>query len=88
MTTFSVHIAETLTDEELEEFVNCVHSVSRSGSSGLRLECIKKTVSDSVIFIFEISRLCFSRIRGLPGITEICKNAPVDYSQILRGNLF
>lgn len=51
MTTSSVHLTEALTDEELEELVNWVHSVSRSSSFGLRLECIKRTDSNSMVFI-------------------------------------
>lgn len=76
-----MHFAETLTFEELE---GLSISISTSGFSGLRLECINQIDSDSMIFIFEISRLCFSCIRGLSAVMEICENAPYDHSRIFR----
>lgn len=82
MTTFSVRLAETLSDKEVEEFVDWLSSDPKFRSVGLRLEAIKKTVT--MVLIFEIRRLCFMRIFGLPGIQEICKNERVDYSWALH----
>lgn len=63
--------------------VNMISSIPRFRSAGLCLEGIKRTGTDSMMLMFKISRLCFSRIRGLPGVEEICENEPVDYSWAL-----
>lgn len=81
MTTFSVRLAEALSDKEVEKFVDWLSSNPKFRSAGLRLEAIKKT--NTMVLIFEISRLCFMRICGFPGIQEICENGRVDYSWAL-----
>lgn len=70
MTTISFRLAEILSDQEVE-FVDWLSS-DPSRSAGLRLEAIKET--DTMALVFEISRLCFMRICGIPGIEEVSEN--------------
>jgi hypothetical protein len=83
LATFSIHVSHTFTNEELTELIKWLEECPRARGSKLKLESVKLT--QSMVFIFEIDRLCFLRIDGLPGTALICENLPSDFSWLFQG---
>lgn len=81
LATFSIHVSKTFDKQELQALVNWILQLPKTKSATLKLESIKET--QSMLFIFEGSCLCFSRIFGLPGVILICENLPNDFSWVL-----
>jgi hypothetical protein len=82
LATFSVHVSKTFSKHELKDLVQWLEKMPKVKSAGLKLESVKTT--NSMLFIFESSRLCFLRICGLPGVNLICENQPDDFSWLLH----
>ncbi|WEW60804.1 hypothetical protein PRK78_006292 [Emydomyces testavorans] len=82
LATFSVHVSKTFNKQELKDLVRWLEESPKGKSATLKLESVKAT--NSMLFIFESSRLCFLRICGLPGVSLICENTPEDFSWLLH----
>jgi hypothetical protein len=82
LATFSVHVSKTFNKQELKDLVGWLEKMPKVKSASLKLESVKTT--NSMLFIFESSRLCFLRIYGLPGVSLICENQPDDFSWLLH----
>lgn len=84
MATFSIHVSENFSDEELRDLVRWIGNLPKSKLATLSLEGIKKT--NSMVFIFEVTLGSFYRIMGIPGVSLICENQNVSFNHILRPN--
>jgi hypothetical protein len=66
---FKVHIDETFTPEELQNFISWIHSLSPR--AGLSLDAVYET--GSMCLIVRGSYATFSKLNGIPGISLICE---------------
>jgi hypothetical protein len=82
LATFSLHVLQTFSNEELKDFVAWITIMPESKTATLKLENVK--VTNSMIFIFEANLLCFSRIDGIPGAQLLCENEPCDFDWLLH----
>jgi hypothetical protein len=68
---FKVHIDETFTPEELQNFISWIHSLSPR--AGLGLEAVYETTS--MCLIIRGSYATFSKLNGIPGVSLICETS-------------
>ena len=82
MATFSIHVSENFTDNELRDLVHWVGNMPKSKSATLSLEGIKKT--NSFLFLFQAPLSSFYRVMGSPDISLICENENISFDHILH----
>jgi hypothetical protein len=82
--TFSIRVSQDFGREELGELVRWIEQMSETTEGSLTLENVKSMGSNSWLFIFEVDRVVFLRLCGLPGVQLICENRHEDFSWLLR----
>ncbi|KAI2012717.1 hypothetical protein LOZ39_003849 [Ophidiomyces ophidiicola] len=82
LATFSLHVSKIFNNVELEDIAMWLSNMPKVKGASLKLEGIK--ITNSMIFIFEASCVSYYRVCGLPGVTLICENLPVNFDWLLH----